>query len=79
MYFIINTIYISEKFLSTFFNINNISTTMYSEALKYVEENGVKKYGILLYSDVDTFLKLAEDDLINSVYIDNVKFSVLQR
>jgi len=52
---------------------------MYSEALKYVEENGVKKYGILLYSDVDTFLKLAEDDLINSVYIDNVKFSVLQR
>jgi hypothetical protein len=34
---------------------------------------------ILVYSDVDNFLKLAEDDLINRVYIDNVKFSVLQR
>lgn len=68
-----------ENFMETFFNVNGMSTHMYSEALKYVEANGVKVYGILLYSDVDTFLNIVEDENIYSISIDNAKFSILEK
>lgn len=68
-----------DDFIETFFNVNGMSTLMYSEALKYVEANGVKIYGILLYSDVETFLNLYQDENIYTISIDNAKFSVLQR
>ncbi|MGG7142689.1 anti sigma factor C-terminal domain-containing protein [Clostridium nigeriense] len=68
-----------EDFLNTFFNVNNISSTIYSEVLSYIESNGIKTYGILLYTDVDTFLNLIEDENIYTISIDNAKFSVFQR
>ncbi len=73
--------YISSRdnFIETFFNINGISTLMYSEALKYVESNGIRIYGILLYSDVDTFLNFIEDENIYTISVDNAKLSILQR
>lgn len=68
-----------EDFLKTFFNVNNISSTIYSEALNYIESNGINTYGILLYTDVDTFLNLIQDENVYTIFIDNAKFSVFQR
>lgn len=68
-----------EDFLNAFFNVNNISSTIYSEALNYIESNGINTYGILLYTDVDTFLNLIQDENVYTIFIDNAKFSVFQR
>ncbi|MCF0148589.1 MAG: anti sigma factor C-terminal domain-containing protein [Clostridium sp.] len=68
-----------QTFIETFFNVNGMSSIMYSEALKYIEDNGVKLYGMLVYSDVETFLNLVQDENIYTISIDNAKFSVFQR
>lgn len=73
--------YLSERslFLNAFFNINEISDSFYKRALDYVEENGVKAYGTLIYGRRDDVLSFLEQTDYFDFYINDVKLSNLSR
>lgn len=68
-----------EEFLSTFYNVNGIYNKYYKDSLRYIEDNGVKTYGIRIDSSADELIELLADENINSVFIQDAKFSVLER
>lgn len=41
----------------------------YASALKYVEENGVKTYGVIVYGPVDEILRMAKDDRVKMMFV----------
>ncbi len=57
------------------FSVNDISPKLYEDALAYVEENGVKPYGVLVQGPSSDILKFAKSDIVNSISIDDVKAS----
>lgn len=68
-----------DEFLSAFYNVNGIYNGFYKDSLRYIEDNGIKTYGIRIDSTSDELLQILEDENINSVFIQDAKFSVLER
>ncbi|MGL5616297.1 MAG: anti sigma factor C-terminal domain-containing protein [Sarcina sp.] len=69
----------SEEFLNSIFKINDISKIYYSDQLEYIEKNGVKSYGILVTGTTKEMLELTEKEYFNSIFVDDVKLSMLEK
>lgn len=68
-----------EKFIKKIYNIDNLNNKYYKDALDYVNENGINTYGIKIMATRDLILDFLEDDIIENIYIDDVKLSVLEK
>lgn len=70
-----------DEFLSTFYDVNGIGMydNFYKDNLRYIEDNGIKTYGIRIDSTADELIELLADENINSAFIQDAKFSVLER
>lgn len=51
---------------------NTSKSEYYKSALDYAEKNGVKSYGILVYASAEDFIKLAENESIKAIEINQV-------
>lgn len=60
-------------YIFLFFNILN--TEYYQSALGYVEENGVKTFGLLVYANAENIIELIENEKIKTVELDQVMAS----
>lgn len=47
----------------------------YKSSLKYIEKNGIKTYGVLVYGEVSDIISFMEDEITDSIYISNIKVS----
>ena len=56
-------------------NHRNSYISSYENTLKYVEENGVKSYGVLVNGSKDSILKLRKNKFVYNLIIDDVKVS----
>lgn len=56
-------------------NHPNSYISSYENTLKYVEENGVKSYGVLVNGSKDSILKLRKNKFVYNLIIDDVKVS----
>lgn len=68
----------AKSFLDSLFS-GNFSPELYEEVLSYVEKNGVNTYGAVVHGNVKDILKLARQDMINSLMIDDVKISAYEK
>lgn len=62
-----------------FLKLLELTPEYYGDALNYVEENGVKSYGVLVQGNCSEILKLREDPAVDSIMIDNIKLSSYTR
>ncbi|MDY0237093.1 MAG: anti sigma factor C-terminal domain-containing protein [Gudongella sp.] len=60
-----------EKFIGMF-DYNFYKTDFYNDALKYVDENGIKTYGVLAFGTANEFLNYIEEVPYDSIYINQV-------
>lgn len=60
-----------EKFVGMF-DYNSYETDFYNYALDYVEENGIKTYGVLAFGTADEFLKYIDELSYDSICINKV-------
>lgn len=60
-----------EKFIGMF-DYNFYKTDFYNDALEYVDENGIKTYGVLAFGTADEFLKYIDEVTYDSIYINQV-------
>ncbi len=67
------------EFLAAMSNVNGISTEYYKQILDYVNENGVKTYGVVVRGSAADILNFAGKEFVNSIMIDNVKTSVYSK
>lgn len=51
---------------------NKFKTEYYSDSLQYIEKNGVRTYGVLIYSEASDLLKFINNEKVKSIGIDNV-------
>lgn len=63
-----------EEAVNVFF-YNNLKTEYYQSSLDYVEEHGVKTFGILAYANAEDIIELIEDEDIRTVELDQVTAS----
>lgn len=54
------------------FDYNEYKTEFYNDALSYIDENGVKTYGVLVYGRAEEFLKYIDEIPYDSIYINEV-------
>ena len=54
------------------FDYNHYKTDFYADALKYIDENGVKTYGVLVFGTADDFLESLDDIPYDSLHINEV-------
>lgn len=54
---------------------NNLNTEFYQSSLDYVEENGVKTFGVLVYANAEDIIELIENEMIKTVELDQVMAS----
>lgn len=52
---------------------------IYEEMLAYIDENGVQVYGIMVQGEAGRLLQMEREENIFSFYVDNVKFSRLEK
>lgn len=57
------------------FFYNNLKTEYYQSSLNYIEENGVKTFGILVYANAEDIIELIENEAIKTVELDQVMAS----
>ena len=57
------------------FDYNEDKTEFYADALNYVEENGVKTYGVLVYGTAEAFSESLESLPYDRIMIDEVDSS----
>lgn len=67
-----------ERYLDIYGKGNSFGSRQYKEILEYIESNGINSYGVLVYADAETIIKLMNDPIVNYVKINDAKFSVLQ-
>lgn len=60
-----------EEFVEIF-DYNYLKTDFYDDALKYIDENGVKTYGVLVYGTAREFLESIDKIPYDSIYINEV-------
>jgi hypothetical protein len=58
-----------------FLNLIYMPVEIYEKVLNYVEENGVKSYGVLVKGSPEEILRLRENPSVDSIRIDNIKIS----
>lgn len=69
-----------QDFLSAFCAVNSAgSGANYLDILDYVEKNGVKTYGVLIQGNRDAILNFANEDMIHTIFVSNVKVSKLSK
>ncbi len=69
-----------QDFLSAFCAVNAAgSGNNYLDILDYVEKNGIKTYGVLVHGNRDAILDFAKEDIIHTIFINNVKLSKLSK
>lgn len=66
-----------QEFLTAFCDFNGFDAQLYTEVLQYVEENGVKVYGLLIDGSPEDILSFAKLPTTNSLMVTDAKFSVL--
>lgn len=66
--------YDHEDFVKAF-DFNPNQTTFYKNSLNYINENGIKTYGLLVYGEAENIYNFINNENINSIYIDDVKVS----
>lgn len=54
---------------------NNLKTEYYQESLDYVEENGVKTYGVLAYANAEDLMEVIENEPIKTIELDRTMAS----
>ena len=54
------------------FDYNSYKTDFYADALKYIDENGVKTYGVLVFGTAADFLKSLDDIPYDSLHMNEV-------
>lgn len=54
---------------------NNLKTDYYQESLDYVEENGVKTYGVLVYANAEDLMEVIENEAIRTIELDRAMAS----
>ena len=54
---------------------NNLKTEYYQSALDYVEEHGVKTFGVLVYANAEDLMELIENESVKTVELDQVMAS----
>lgn len=47
----------------------------YKSSLDYIEENGIKTYGVLVYGEADDIISLMEEDVTDCIFISDIKVS----
>ena len=60
-----------EEFVERF-DYNYLKTDFYKDSLAYVNENGVKTYGVLAYATAEDFLEYIDELPYASIYINEV-------
>lgn len=60
-----------EEFVKIF-DYNDYKTEFYNDALSYIDENGIKTYGVLVYGTAEEFLKCIDEIPYDSIYINEV-------
>lgn len=60
-----------EQFVKIF-DYNDYNTEFYNDALSYIDENGIKTYGVLVYGTAEEFLKYIDEISYDSIYINEV-------
>lgn len=55
-----------------FVDMFDFKTDFYKDALKYIDDNGVKTYGVLAFAKAEDFLAHIEDIPYETIYINNV-------
>ncbi len=60
-----------EEFVERF-DYNYFKTDFYKDSLDYIDENGVKTYGVLAYATAEDFLKYIDELPYASIYINEV-------
>lgn len=60
-----------EEFIKIF-DTNYLKTEFYEDSLAYIDENGVKTYGVLAYATAEDFLKYIDELPYASIYINEV-------
>ncbi len=69
-----------DGFVRAMGEVNNIRPGgYYREVLDYVNQKGVKSYGMLVNGHVGDILQLLDEDITGSVFVDDVKLSMLER
>lgn len=63
-----------SKFWDTF-EYKSINTEYYESILSYVEENGVKTYGLIVIGSPETILDLSENEYVSQIYLENLNLS----
>jgi hypothetical protein len=63
-----------EEFVNLF-GYNSLHHALYQETLDYIDENGIKVYGILLYGEAESLASFIENNEVLSVKILDVKTS----
>jgi len=53
-------------------DFGSFKSDYYKSALKYVEENGVNVFGVLVYADAKDFIEFVENENIKTVELDSV-------
>lgn len=51
----------------------------YRELLEYVQEHGISIYGVMVSGNAEMLLEMEKDENVFSFYVDNVKFSRLEK
>lgn len=69
-----------DAFIKALGEVNNIRPGVYYRGvLDYVNQNGVKSYGVLVHGHVGDILRFLDEDITNSVFVEDVKLSRLER
>lgn len=66
--------YDHEEFVKAF-DFNPNQTDFYKDSLEYIDENGIKTYGLLVYGEAENIYNFIQSENIKSINIDNVKVS----
>lgn len=53
----------------------SIQGDFYKSSLEYIEENGVKTYGVLVYGEASDIVSFMKEDITDCIYISNIKTS----
>ncbi|MFA9399015.1 MAG: anti sigma factor C-terminal domain-containing protein [Clostridiaceae bacterium] len=64
-----------KEFIEAYSYTSSSISEFYKQSLYYIEENGVKTYGVLVYGEAQDILKFKENEDVKSIYVDNVKSS----
>lgn len=65
-----------EDFIHALCAVNGYSAIDYQEILDYIEQNGIKIYGVYVIGDRDSMIALEQRKEINSFMIEDIKLSI---